>query len=335
MSFSSRVFDLHLRHPFQIARREAMRVRPIVLLEANGGVGEASPSSYYGDTVETVLAALEAFRPVIEENPPIEVAVRRMNELLPRHPSAKAAVDVALHDALGKRAGLPLYALLGLDKNGTPLTSFTIGIDRLEVIAEKIAEAAAYPVLKIKLGTPRDEEILKTVRAATDKVIRVDANAGWTREEALRWVKRLADCNVEFVEQPLPPDDLEGLRLVKEASPLPIFADESCVTSADIPRLVGCVDGINIKLMKCGGLREAWKMIHAARTFDLKVMLGCMVESSVAITAAAHLSPTVDYADLDGNLLITNDPYEGATVEAGKLVLPDRPGLGVVKREKR
>ncbi len=333
MSLCLRPFELTLRHPFQIARGEAMRVRPIVLLEANGGVGEASPSSYYGDTVETVLAALETFRPLIEENPPIEVAVRRMNEWLPRNPSAKAAADVALHDALGKRAGLPLYALLGLDKNETPVTSFTIGIDRLEVIAEKIAEAAEYPVLKIKLGTPHDEEILKTVRAATDKVIRVDANAGWTREDALRWVKRLPDFNVEFVEQPLPPDDLEGLRLVKENSPLPIFVDESCVTSADIPRLVGCADGINIKLMKCGGLREALKMIHAARTFDMKIMLGCMVESSVAITAAAHLSPLVDYADLDGNLLITNDPYEGVTVKEGKLLLPDGAGLGVVPKE--
>jgi L-alanine-DL-glutamate epimerase-like enolase superfamily enzyme len=333
MSFSSRVFDLHLRHPFQIARGDAMRVRPIVLLEANGGVGEASPSNYYGDTVDSVLAALETFRPLLEENPPIEVAVRRMNEWLPRHPSAKAAVDVALHDALGQRAGLPLYALFGLDKNETPLTSFTIGIDRLDVIAEKIAEAAEYPVLKIKLGTPHDEAILKTVRAATDKVIRVDANAGWTREDALRWVKRLPDFNVEFVEQPLPPDDLEGLRLVKENSPLPIFVDESCVTSADIPKLVGCVDGINIKLMKCGGLREALKMIHTARTFDMKVMLGCMVESSVAITAAAHLSPLVDYADLDGNLLITNDPYEGVTVKEGKLLLPDGAGLGVVPKE--
>lgn len=333
MPLSAHVFDLHLRHPFQIARGDAMRVRPIVLLEANGGVGEASPSHYYGDTVETVLAALETFRLLLEDDPPIEVAARRMNDALPRHPAAKAAVDVALHDALGKRAGLPLYALLGLDKNETPVTSFTIGIDRLEVIAEKIAEAAEYPVLKIKLGTPHDEEILKTVRAATDKVIRVDANAGWTREDALRWVKRLPDFNVEFVEQPLPPDDSEGLRLVKENSPLPIFVDESCVTSADIPKLVGCVDGINIKLMKCGGLREALKMIHAARTFDLKVMLGCMVESSVAITAAAHLSPLVDYADLDGNLLITNDPYEGVTVKEGKLLLPDGAGLGVVPKE--
>jgi L-alanine-DL-glutamate epimerase-like enolase superfamily enzyme len=333
MPLSSRVFDLQLRHPFQIARGDAMHVRQVVLLEANGGVGEASPSGYYGDTIESVQAAFETFRPLIEDAPPIEVAVRRMNEMLPRNPAAKAAVDVALHDALGKRAGLPLFALLGLDKNATPVTSFTIGIDRLDVIAEKIAQAAEYPVLKIKLGTPHDEEILNTVRAATDKPIRVDANAGWSREDALWWVKRLPDFNVEFVEQPLPPDDVEGLRLVKENSPLPIFVDESLKTSADIPALIGCVDGINIKLMKCGGLREALKMIHAARTFDLKVMLGCMIESSIAITAAAHLSPLVDYADLDGNLLITNDPYEGVKVEAGKLILPDGAGLGVVLKE--
>ncbi|HEX8997416.1 MAG TPA: dipeptide epimerase, partial [Ktedonobacterales bacterium] len=192
--------------------------------------------------------------------------------------------------------------------------------------------AETYPILKIKVGTGRDLEIVRAIREATDATLRVDANAAWTPKEAIRVIRELEPYNIEFVEQPLHPADLEGLRFVREHVALPIIADESCVTEEDIPGLVGAVDGINIKLMKCGGIHHALRMIHTARAHHLKVMLGCMIESSLSITAAAHLTPLVDYADLDGNLLVRDDPFDGVRVERGKLMLPERAGLGVRAR---
>ncbi|PYP99561.1 MAG: dipeptide epimerase, partial [Acidobacteria bacterium] len=247
--------------------------------------------------------------------------------------AAEAAVDMALHDLAGLRLQAPLYEVLGIDPRPTPETSFTIGLDTPEVVIQKVKEASAYPVLKVKMGSDRDREVLTAVRDTTRQRIRVDANEGWTPEAALERLEWLATIGVELVEQPLPADRIEETRALRRHSPIPFYADEGVHRAADIPRLAGAFDGINIKLMKCGGIAEALRMIAVARAHGMKIMLGCMIESSLAITAAAHLSPLVDTADLDGNLLVQNDPFEGATVVEGRLVLPDRPGLGVVARK--
>jgi L-alanine-DL-glutamate epimerase-like enolase superfamily enzyme len=248
-------------------------------------------------------------------------------------PAAEAAIDMALCDLAGKKLGVPLYELMGLDARQTPVTSFTIGMDTPEVVEAKVVEAGGYEVLKIKMGSDEDRQILEAVRAVTDRPLRVDANEGWTLEGARARLEWLESMGVELVEQPLPAGQLEEMRELRRVSPLPLFADESVYRAADIPRLAGAFDGINIKLMKCGGLAEARRMIAVARAHGMQVMLGCMIESSLAITAAAHLSPLVDFADLDGNLLIANDPFVGVTVKDGRLVLPEGPGLGVRPRE--
>ncbi|MFB3042350.1 MAG: dipeptide epimerase, partial [Candidatus Poribacteria bacterium] len=247
--------------------------------------------------------------------------------------AAKSAIDMALHDRLGKVLGVPLYRLWGLDPDATPCTSFTIGLDEPEMMQQKVREASEYPILKVKLGTSHDLEIIRTLREVTDKPIYVDANTAWTPKEAVRKIRELVPYGLELIEQPTHPDDLEGLKFVREHSELPIIADESVKRAADIPALVGCVDGVNIKLVKCGGLLEAMRIIHVARAHGLQIMIGCMIESSLGITAAAHLTPLVDYADLDGHLLIANDPYSGVRLEAGKLILPNLPGIGVIPRD--
>jgi L-alanine-DL-glutamate epimerase-like enolase superfamily enzyme len=213
------------------------------------------------------------------------------------------------------------------------MTSFTIGIDDREKIKEKVLEAKEYPLLKVKLGSDHDKEIINALRDVTDKLIRVDANEGWDLEEGKRMCDWLAERNVEFVEQPLPADNLDDSAKLREHSPLELVADENCIDSEDIPSISDAFDGINIKLMKCGGLREAFKMIQMARERQMKIMLGCMIETSVAITAASILSPLVDYADLDGNILTSNDPFDGVKVKDGMLVLPEGPGLGVKLKE--
>jgi L-alanine-DL-glutamate epimerase-like enolase superfamily enzyme len=304
----------------------------IVRLEHDGitGIGEAPPSKYYGQDRETVIAALGRMKNQLGEDPfLIEDIVEDLSENFPGDSAAVAAVDMALHDWLGKKLNAPLWKIFGLNPTATPVTSYTIGIDTTEKMLEKVREAPQYPILKVKVGTARDDEILSAIRAETDSIIRVDANAAWETQEAIERINTLAAYNIEFVEQPVPAGNPESLRRVREAVEVPVIADESSIVPSDIPGLIGCVDGINIKLSKCGGIRRALKMIHAARSAGMKVMLGCMIESSVAITAAAQLSPLVDFADLDGNLLIDNDVAEGVEVEHGKLVLPDGPGLGV------
>ncbi|HEX8733215.1 MAG TPA: dipeptide epimerase [Ktedonobacterales bacterium] len=337
MELTAHTLDLTLATPFRISRgAQAHAYNVQTRIDADGveGVGEAAPSSFYGERRETVLVALTDFAEQIEaESGHIEDIVAAMDRRMHANAAAKASVDMALYDLLGKRLGAPVYQLLGLNPERTPLTSFTIGIDEPAAMARKAAQAAkTYPVLKIKLGTARDLETVRAIREATDATLRVDANAAWTPKQAIRVIRDLEPYNIEFVEQPLHPADREGLRFVREHVALPIIADESCVTEDDIPGLVGAVDGINIKLMKCGGIHHALRMIHTARAHHLKVMLGCMIESSLAITAAAHLTPLVDYADLDGNLLVSDDPFEGVRVERGKLILPERAGLGVRPR---
>ncbi len=333
MHIDAKPIDLKLTTPFRISRTVS-QVAPNVITQVSHkewtGYGEAAPDEYYGETQETVLACVSAFAGNLGGDPfAIEEVMSRLDHVIRLNPSAKAAVDMALYDLVGKMLNVPVYKMLGLNPEHTPQTSFTLGIDTPANMAKKALLARDYPILKVKVGTKHDLDNLKAIREVSQATIRVDANTAWTPKEAIRMINALAPYNIEFVEQPTAPRDLDGLRLVRENVPLPIIADESCVTVDDIPRIVGCVDGINIKLMKCGGLRHALKMIHVARAHHLSIMIGCMIESSLAITAAAHLTPLVDYADLDGHLLIDNDPYEGVKVVNGKLVLPDAPGLGV------
>jgi L-Ala-D/L-Glu epimerase len=244
--------------------------------------------------------------------------------------AAKAAIDIALLDWVGQKQGLPVHRLFGLDPKDAPVTTFSIGIDTPEITRQKVREAEAFPVLKVKVGLATDEPTIEAVRSATKKPLRVDANEGWKdKDEAVRKIKWLETQGVELIEQPMPAAMLEEQRYVRERVEMPIFADEACLRPEDIPRLAGAFDGINVKVDKAGGLLNALRMIEIARGLGLKVMIGCMVSSSVAITGAAQLSPLVDYADLDGHLLIANDPYVGVRVEQGRLVLPDGPGLGL------
>ena len=339
MHISSHPLDLKLITPFRISRG-VQDISPNVVVEIHHqnikGIGEASPAEYYGESPASVLACIKLFRHDLEtlhDDPfALEDIMQKLDNTMGLNPSAKAAVDMALYDIIGKMLGVPVYKLLGLNAAKTPYTSFTIGLDSPAQMAKKAAAAKDYPVLKVKLGTKNDLDIIKAIRDVSAATIRVDANTAWTAKEAIQKINALAPYNIEFIEQPVPSHDLKGLKLIHDNVPVPIIADESCVVVEDVPRIAECVDGINIKLMKCGGIRHALKMIHVARAHHLSIMIGCMIESSLAITAAAHLTPLVDYADLDGQLLIESDPYEGVRVEQGKLVLPDGAGLGVTER---
>ncbi|HEU5349384.1 MAG TPA: dipeptide epimerase, partial [Ktedonobacterales bacterium] len=333
MELTAQALDLALNVPFRISRSvQHVAHNVLVHIEDDGlsGIGEAAPNGFYGEKCESVLMALSYFADHLGEDATlIEDISANLGRVMRGNTSARAAIDMALYDLMGQRLGVPIYQLLGLNPARTPVTSFTIGLDTSAEMARKARLAGEFPVLKIKLGTPDDLEIIRAIRDATNVRLRVDANAAWTPKQAIKKINELEAFDIEFVEQPVAPGDLEGLRLVREHTNLPIFADESCVTLDDVPRMAGRVDGINIKLMKCGGISQALKMIAAARAHHLQIMLGCMVESSVAITAAAQISPLVDYADLDGALLVANDPFDGVKIERGKLVLSERPGLGV------
>ncbi|MEO7022266.1 MAG: dipeptide epimerase [Ktedonobacteraceae bacterium] len=336
MKLDVQSFNLQLTTPFRISRNvqyTASNVLVQITHEGVTGIGEAAPSSHYGEDRETVLAVLALLSNELGDDPfALENILNHANHVIRLNPSAKAAIDMALYDLVGKLLNVPVYKLLGLSTVNMPLTSFTIGIDTPENMAKKALAAREYPILKIKVGTKNDVANLKAIREVSNAVIRVDANTAWTPKEAVREINKLAEFNLEFVEQPVSPHDLAGLKYVRDHVPLPIITDESSITVEDIPRLADCADGINIKLMKCGGLYHALKMIHVARAHNLKIMIGCMIESSLAITAAAHLTPLLDYVDLDGHLLVNDDPFTGVKVVEGKLVLPEGPGLGVVRK---
>ncbi|HEX5005327.1 MAG TPA: dipeptide epimerase [Gemmatimonadales bacterium] len=328
---------LRTRHPFIIARggQSDYRTVWIRLTDADGneGWGEAAPTRFYGETPETVMETLQVYAQHLPADPfDLDETDRRLETVLKGNPSARAAISAAMHDLVGKRLGVPVYKLWGLDPAKAPQSTFTIGIDTPERIRMKVQEAAEYPILKIKLGSDRDLEILEAIRGATDRELRVDANAGWTVKHTLRMLPVLEEFGVTVLEQPLVPTDLEGLGVVRRAARIPLIADESCRTCSDIPGLVGQVDGINIKLAKCGSLREAIRMIATARAHHLTVMVGCMIESSLAITGAAHFTPLVDIVDLDGAALLAEDPFVGATIAGGQVRLPTGPGLGVTPR---
>jgi L-alanine-DL-glutamate epimerase-like enolase superfamily enzyme len=300
------------------------------------GVGEGAPIVRYREDAAGAQKAVEAIRDLVLAGDPwrLETLLAEAFAHLEHQYAARAALDIALHDWIGRTLGIPLYRLLGLDPASSPLTTFSIGIDTPEVTRQKVREAEAFPVLKIKVGLETDEATLDAVRSVTGKPLRVDANEGWKdKETAARKIEWLASRGVELVEQPLPAALLEETAWLRERVSVPIFADEACLRASDIPKLAHAYHGVNVKLDKAGGLREAQRMIHVARACGLRVMLGCMVSSSASTTAAAHLSPLVDYADLDGNLLVANDPWIGVEVREGRLVLPDRPGLGLLRRE--
>jgi L-Ala-D/L-Glu epimerase len=331
------LLQLRTKHPFIIARggQSDYRTVWVRLTDAEGreGWGEAAPTKFYGETTESAVAALSLYSTALPDDPlDLEGAERRWETMLRGNAAARSALSSALHDLVGKRLDIPVYRLWGLDRCKAPRSTFTIGLDSPERIRAKVQEAEQYPVLKVKLGTDRDIEILQAIRDATDKEIRVDANCGWTVKGTIRMLPVLQEFGVTVLEQPLPPEDLDGLAAVTAQSDIPVIADESCVTSTDIPALVGRVDGINIKLAKCGSLREALRMIAIARAHGMMVMVGCMIESSLGVTAAAHLTPLADIVDLDGAALLANDPFIGAHIDGGQVTLPAGPGLGVRRR---
>lgn len=341
MKLTAAPLNLTLRHAFTTARGSSSVARNVLLRLRHGahtGFGEASPIRYYQQTQESCSAALQKMERSLKGREPydIERILLDLRVKFPIEASARCAVDLALHDLIGKSLKLPLWKYWGLDPSKTPQTSFTIGIDSLDKVISKVAEAARFPVLKIKLGAANDMEILREVRRlCPKKTLRVDANTGWSVNEAIAKAKICEKLGIEFIEQPIPPGRNAAFKRIKNKIGVPLMTDESSIVPEDIPALKGCVDGINIKLVKCGGLREGLKMIHTARACGLKIMLGCMIESSVLISAAAQLSPLVDYADLDGNLLVSDDPFSGVAIDKNaKLILSNRPGLGVVEDRK-
>ena len=338
MKLRSYPYTLELRHAFTIATA-SRTTTPVVIVEIEHegitGYGEAAMPPYLGESQASAAAFLARVDLSQIADPfQLEEILPAIDVLAPGNTAAKAAVDIALHDWIGQKLGAPWYRIWGLDPAKAPVTSFTIGIDTPEIVRQKTREAAPYKIIKVKLGRDltTDRGLIDAIRDVTDTPITVDANQGWRdRNEALRMIEWLATRGVVFIEQPMPKEQIDDTAWLRERSPLPLVADESVQRLADVRRAAGVFDGINIKLMKCTGLREAHKMITLARALGLKVMLGCMTETSCAISAAAQLSPLVDWADLDGALLIKNDLFTGTTIVDGKITLPDRPGLGLIK----
>ena len=337
MKLSFKPYDLQLRHVFTIAN-SSRTTTPVVLTEITydgiTGYGEASLPPYLGETQASVIeflkkVDLEQFSSPFE----LDDILTYIDKITENNTAAKASIDIALHDLVGKTMSQPWYKIWGLDKEKTPSTTFTIGIDTDEVVKQKTREAAPlYNILKVKLGRENDKQMIEAIRTVTDKPIAVDANQGWKdKHYALDMINWLKEKGIVMIEQPMPKYNLEDTAWVTERSPLPVFADESFQRLQDVLRLKGAFTGVNIKLMKCTGMREAWKIQTVARAANMKVMIGCMTETSCAISAATQLSPAVDWADLDGNLLISNDCFKGVTVINGKLHLDDKPGIGIEK----
>ncbi len=330
-------YELQLRHVFTVAsfsRKTTPDVQVEIEYDGFIGYGEASMPPYLGQSVETVTTFLQKVDLGQFSDPfQIDDILTYVDSLSEGDSAAKAAVDIALHDLVGKLMGQPWYRIWGLNPLKTPNTTFTIGIDTPEVVREKTLECAdLFKILKVKVGVPGDKEMIRTIREVTDLPIAVDANQGWKdRDHALEMIHWLAENGIVMVEQPLPASQIDDAAWLTERSPLPIFADEAIQRLRDIPSIKGAYTGINIKLMKCTGMREAWKMATYAHAEGMRVMIGCMTETSCACSAAAQLSPLADFADLDGNLLISNDRFEGMTVTNGKITLPDRPGIGLIK----
>ena len=335
MKMSWAPYELKLAHVFTVATYSRTTTPDVQLqIEYDGftGYGEASMPPYLGHTVESVCAFLEKVDLSQFADPfCIEDIMAYVDSLSEGDAPAKAAIDIALHDLVGKLLGQPLFRIWGYDPAKAGNTTFTIGIDTPEVVREKTLECAEkFNILKVKVGLENDKEMIETIRSVTSLPLAVDANQGWKdKYKALDEILWLKEQGIVMVEQPMPKEQLDDIAWVSERSPLPIFADESIQRLKDIPRIKGAFTGINIKLMKCTGLLEARKMLTYARAEGMKVMVGCMTETSCATTAAAHFAPTVDFADLDGNLLIANDRFRGMVVEGGKMILPDRPGLGL------
>ena len=329
-------YTLELKHTFTLAT-SSRTTTPAMMVEVEKdgitGYGEASMPPYLGESQESAAAFLSKVDFSQYPDPfLLEDVLRQIDMLAPGNPAAKAAVDIALHDWLGKKMGYAWHQIWGLNPEKTPVTSFTIGIDTKEVVRQRVKEAEIYKVLKVKLGRDNDKEMIDTIREVTDKPIRVDINQGWTdREFALKMIEWLATRKIEFIEQPMPKERLEDMAWIRERSPLPIVGDESVQRLADVRKAYGVFDGINVKLMKCTGMREAYTMITLAKALGMKVMLGCMTETSCAISAAAQLSPMADWADLDGAVLIKNDLFAGATIVDGKVTLTGKPGIGATK----
>lgn len=337
MKLSWEPITLDLITTFRIAHGASdQRHNVITHLEHAGldGLGEGPGVTYHGETQAGIIAYLESVIYLLGDDPFLIEDV--LNRLPPGSRAARAALDVALHDLWGKLLGQPIYRLMGLDPQKIPETSFTISMDDPQVMARS-AKDSGYPIIKIKVGGAQDEQVVAAIREATPARLRLDANAGWSREQALELIPRLAQYDIEMVEQPLPVGDIEGLKWLRQqlrnqgAYP-PIFADENVKSARDVAAHHGAVDGVVIKLAKTGGIREALRAIHTARSLDMQVMIGCMVESSLGVTAAAHLAPLCDMVDLDGPLLIRDDPYKGLTYEGARIILPDEPGLGVHPR---
>lgn len=333
-----RPYELQLKHVFTVATNSRTTTPGVqVEIEYDGiiGYGEASMPPYLGENVKSVTSFLQKVK-LDRFNDPfqLEDILKYVDEVMPENTAAKASVDIALHDLVGKLLNAPWYKIWGLDKENTPSTTYTIGIDTAEMVRKKTFEVAGeFNILKVKLGGDNDTEMIKSIRAVSDLPIAVDANQGWTdKQYALDMIHWLKEQGVVMVEQPMPKKQLDDIAWITQQSPLPIFADESIQRLKDVIAVSQAFSGINIKLMKCTGMREAWKMITLARALNMKVMIGCMVESSCAVSAAAQLSPGLDFADLDGNLLISNDLFKGMKVINGKITLNDLPGIGVTKK---
>lgn len=340
MELSFQEYELKLKHVFTIAKNSRtttpdMQVR--IHYQGYTGYGEAAMPPYYPESPKTAKKFYQKLDLAQFKDPfEIEKILDYVDNIAPDNHFAKASIDIALHDLVGKLMGYPWYKIWGYDKTKTPSTSFTIGIDEPQVVKQKTKEAERFNVLKVKLGGGNDKEMINSVRAvAPDKPLYVDVNGGWKdRHKALDMVNWLEEEGIEFVEQPMPSEQVEDIAWLTQNSSLPIIADESVQRIPSVLEAYQVYDGINIKLMKCTGMREAHKMLNLAKSLDMKVLMGCMTATSCSISAAAQLSPAIDWADLDGNLLISNDPYQGVQVVDGKLILPDRPGIGIKKIKK-